>query len=512
MKSAELERYTKVVDNEGLPVGWGRAKLCEVVDINMGQSPPGSSYNGRGDGLPFFQGKAQFGDRYPTVKVWCTEPKKIAKPGDVLISVRAPVGPSNVADCECIIGRGLAALTPLGGIPTEYILFAFRLLEPQLSKMGTGSTFTAIKREILEEIEIDIAPLAEQKRIVAKVQELLTRVNAVRERLAKVQEIMKRFRQSVLSAACFGHLTTDWREKNPDLEPALELLKRIQKERKKRYEEECATAKLEGKRKPKKPEGMEIPDIDETNLPEIPESWRWAHLQNLGELSRGKSKHRPRNAPKLFGGKYPFIQTGDVARSNRFVTSHLQTYNEIGLAQSRLFPENTLCITIAANIGDTAILTYPACFPDSVVGFIPGQGFFEVLFAMYYIRTVQSDLQAFAPATAQRNINLEILHKIAVPMPPLAEQKEIVRRAEALFKIADKIEERYEKAKARVDKLTQSILAKAFRGELVPQDLKDEPASSLLECITAERAKLGVTKIPVRKRRKTKRTKDSGLT
>jgi type I restriction enzyme S subunit len=191
------------------PEGWVSAKLPEIAHINMGQSPPGRSYNKRGDGLPFFQGKVDFGYRYPTVRVWCSQPKKIAHPGDVFISVRAPVGPTNVADHVCAIGRGLAAITPLGGIPSEFIFFRLRLLEPKLALSGTGSTFSAISRKDLKEIDIDVPPLAEQKRIVGKVEELLPRVNAAKERLAKVWVILKRFRQAVLAAACSGRLTAD---------------------------------------------------------------------------------------------------------------------------------------------------------------------------------------------------------------------------------------------------------------------------------------------------------------
>src|SRR6476646_2180193 len=98
-----------------------------------------------------------------------------------------------------------------------------------------------------------------------------------------------------------------------------------------------------------------------------------ASLGELGALDRGRSKHRPRNARHLYGGPYPFIQTGDIANSDGYIRTHTQTYSEAGLAQSRQWPTETLCITIAANIGKTAILTYPACFPDSVVGFTPGE-------------------------------------------------------------------------------------------------------------------------------------------
>jgi type I restriction enzyme S subunit len=160
-----------------LPEGWVIAKQPEIAKINMGQSPPGVTYNEAGEGLPFFQGKADFGDRYPTVRIWCSSPKKVAQAGDVLLSIRAPVGPTNFADKECAIGRGLAALTPLGGIPTEFLLHMFREREDELSLSGTGSTFAAINKTDLQEMEFWLPPLAEQKRIVLKIEVLLERVN-----------------------------------------------------------------------------------------------------------------------------------------------------------------------------------------------------------------------------------------------------------------------------------------------------------------------------------------------
>ncbi len=181
-------------------------------------------------------------------------------------------------------------------------------------------------------------------------------------------------------------------------------------------------------------------------------------------MSRGKSKHRPRNAPHLFGGPYPFIQTGDIAQSQGVITSHQQTYSEAGLAQSHLWPAGTTCITIAANIANSAVLTYPACSPDSVVGLIPDESLCLKEYAEFFLRMARADLEQFALATAQKNINVEILCDVAVPLPPLAEQHEIVRRVEAMFKLADAAEKRVEAAKLRAEKLTQAILAKAFWG------------------------------------------------
>ena len=495
VKSIQLKKNSKLFIVDELPEGWERAKLSEIANINMGQSPPGHSYNDQGDGLPFYQGKADFGEWNPTARVWCIEPKKIAMPGDVLFSVRAPVGPTNIANCKCIIGRGLAALTPLDGIPTEFVLFALRLLEPKLALSGTGSTFTAIRKQDLKKIRINVPPVNEQKRIVAKVKELLARVNAARERLAKVQEILKRFRQSVIAAACSGRLTADWRVENPKLEPASQIFKRVCVERRENYKAECTKAKKENRKIPKKPDNLEPRKVNINELPEIPAEWMWVYLPDFGYMNRGKSRHRPRNAPHLYDGPYPFIQTGDIAQSGGLITSHRQTYNEAGLAQSRIWPAGTVCITIAANIASSAILTYPACFPDSVVGVIPDEDLCLDEYLEYFLRTARSDLDQFAPATSQKNINIAILSDVAVPLPTFTEQHEIVCRVSALSRMADAIEKRVKIASTQAEMMTQAILAKAFQGELVPTEAElarqegrpYEPASALLAKIKAKR-------------------------
>ena len=201
--------------NDELPQGWAEAALPEIAALNMGQSPPSNTYNTGGNGLPFFQGKAEFGDLYPMAEKYCSAPTKIAEAEDILISVRAPVGPTNLCRERSCIGRGLAAIRPRGEIPTRYLLFYLRSIEAWLATQGTGSTFTAISKSDLEELRVRLAPLTEQRRIVAKLQNLLDRVDACQQRLAKIPKLIKRFRQAVLAAACSGRLTADWREENP---------------------------------------------------------------------------------------------------------------------------------------------------------------------------------------------------------------------------------------------------------------------------------------------------------
>jgi type I restriction enzyme S subunit len=236
----------------------------------------------------------------------------------------------------------------------------------------------------------------------------------------------------------------------------------------------------------------------------------WARLSDLGEFGRGKSRHRPRNDPRLFGGKYPFIQTGEIARSGGRITAHTQSYSEFGLAQSRLWPIGTVCITIAANIADSALLTYPACFPDSVVGLVSASDVCVPEYIEFFIRTARNDLSQFAPATAQKNINLKILNEVMVPLPPLEEQREIVQRDEELLEIAARAERHVAMTNGRSDKLLQAVLVKAFRGELVPTEAElaraegrqYESATQLLERIQAERAARELVKAGRAKKKK----------
>lgn len=145
--------------------------------------------------------------------------------------------------------------------------------------------------------------------------------------------------------------------------------------------------------------------------------WPTKKLSQLGELNRGVSKHRPRNDPALLGGPYPLIQTGDVANSGLYIVKYCASYSELGLAQSRLWKAGTLCITVAANIAQTSILTFDACFPDSVVGFIPGNET-NAIFMHYWFGFFQKILEEQAPQVAQKNINSKTLRDLDVIAPP----------------------------------------------------------------------------------------------
>jgi type I restriction enzyme S subunit len=160
-------------------------------------------------------------------------------------------------------------------------------------------------------------------------------------------------------------------------------------------------------------------------FPEFNGEWEVKKLGEIAEIGRGKSKHRPRDAEFLFGGKYPFIQTGDIRKADLYLTQFTQTYSELGLKQSKLWNENTLCITIAANIAETAILKIKACFPDSIIGLIPKEDKTIVLFVKHLFDKFKIQIQSLSQGAAQDNLNQEKLSKIRFAFPSLPEQKRI---------------------------------------------------------------------------------------
>ena len=159
-------------------------------------------------------------------------------------------------------------------------------------------------------------------------------------------------------------------------------------------------------------------------------------LIEMGTLSRGRSQHRPRNDSKLYGGKYPFIQTGDVKNSNLYIEKYSQTYNDFGLNQSKLWPENTLCITIAANIADTGILSFPACFPDSIIGFTATKGKTDVRYVKYCFDLLQKSIQNMSKGSTQDNLSMEKLAQLEFNCPSFDDQQKI---ATVLSSLDDKI-------------------------------------------------------------------------
>ena len=285
----------------------------------------------------------------------------------------------------------------------------------------------SLAKSDLLKIEMPVPPFSEQKRIVARIEELFSKLDTGVETLKKTKAQLAVYRQAVLKEAFEGRLTVHI----PAITPLLWA------------------------------------SSDETStLPDIPEEWHYIALKYLGDLGRGKSKHRPRNDPKLFDdGKYPFIQTGDVKAAANYITTFTKKYGEFGLSQSKLWPKGTLCITIAANIAETAFLGIDACFPDSVVGFTPNDSVLAE-YVRYFVESQKIRLWAFAPATAQKNINLDTLENLIVPYCSIDEQRVVIAEIESRMSVCDSIEQTVDAALQQAEAMRQSILKKAFEGRI----------------------------------------------
>lgn len=395
--------------------GYSPCSLGSVATVIAGQSPDGKFYNDKGDGLPFYQGKKEFGERHigpPTT--WTTEVAKVAEPGDILMSVRAPVGPVNFTQERICIGRGLAAIRTSNEISSDFLFY--QLLSKQNEIAGTeGAVFASINKAGIESVQIVVPSMAEQCRIVAILDDAFEGIATAKANAEKnLQNARELFDSKLL--ALLHDAEGNWARKT----------------------------------------------LKEVSI----------------DFGRGKSKHRPRNDPKLYGGPYPFIQTGDVRGSDHLITEYSQTYSEAGLAQSKLWPRGTLCITIAANIAETGVLDFDACFPDSVIGVVVDETQTTSKYLEYMLHTVKADLKAKGKGSAQDNINLGTFENERFPFPDLLSQKRIVNQLDELSTEVQSLENAYQRKLAALDELKKSLLHQAFSGQLTGSGAEGSQAVS----------------------------------
>lgn len=456
-----------------LPEGWIETRLAELCEFNP-KRDPGLDPRLSVSFVPMAavcesSGELRLREERPLGEV--VKGYSHFGEGDVIFAKITPCMENGKVAVARGLTNGLACgsteffvLRPREGVEAEYVWRYLRQAEfrAEAAQNMTGVVGQRrVPKAYLEGSSIPLPPTVEQRRIASKLELCGERTRRARGELARVSCLVERQKKCILKAVFDGALTADWREGQESLQP-VEVVR--------------SASRRQGR-----PEGTFSEPY------RLPEAWRWVPLPRLGELARGKSRHRPRNDPRLLGGPYPFVQTGDVRAADGWLTKYTATYSEFGLAQSRLWPKGTVCITIAANIAETAILGIDACFPDSVVGFLADDELCSNQYIEYFIRTAKADLEAFAPATAQKNINLNTLSELFVPVPPREEQAIIVERLDRSFAALRQVSGETQVARDRLAQLDEATDSKAFRGELVPQDPHDEPATLLLERIQAAR-------------------------
>ena len=420
------------------PSGWQRCVLPDFTRITMGQSPPSEAYNHSREGLPFFQGKAEFGDLYPTIDKYCSRPRKIAGRGAILLSIRAPVGPTNLAPVECCIGRGLAAIHPHNEIDPRFVLYLLRSIEPSLSSKGAGTTFAAIGRDFLENLEFNLPPLPEQHRIVAKIEELFSELDKGVESLKTARTKLNVYRQAVLKHAFEGKLTARWREMH-----------------------------------------FTIPWAQTT---------LGSQLSFLTSGSRGWAKFYAEHGDKFIRAqnlKYDRLDLTDIAFVDLPDKSEgMRTRVQMGDLLITITGANvTKTAFVTSDIG-TAYVSQHVALARPVVGS-------NTEFLYWYLvseSTGRKQLTDSAYGAGKPGLNLENIRSVKIPLPGAEEQTEIVSQINSILSIERRISAQIDIQLARLDALRQSILKKAFAGQLVAQDPDDESASILLERIRAEKA------------------------
>lgn len=418
-----------MTSKNNIPKHWGRTKASEVGKLLRGVNykKEEASTEAKNDYLPILRGNNINGELnfedLVYVKQSNISKEQLIKAGDIVFAMSSGskhlVGKSAKAkvDFNGSFGAFCGVFRPNELVNRDFVAYFFQspYYKKVISEISKGTNINNLKREHILDLDFPLPPLSEQQAIVAKIEELLSELENGKQQLLTAQQQLKVYRQSLLKWAFEGKLTN----------------KNVK-------------------------EG------------ELPKGWKFEELKNVCVIKRGKSKHRPRNEPALFGGKYPFIQTGDIREANGgFIKKYTQTYSELGLQQSKLWPKGTLCITIAANIGETAILDFDACFPDSVVGLISDEKQLLNMYTNYFFISHKSKLEKLAPATAQKNINVEILEKVRIPLPTIEEQQLIVSELESKLTVCDKIEETIRQSLQQAETLRQSILKKAFEGKLV---------------------------------------------
>ena len=389
-------------------------KLKDCCTIIAGQSPESKYYNTDGIGLPFFQGKSDFGELYPTVRTYCSKPAKIAEKDDILLSVRAPVGPTNLSPGTVCIGRGLAAIRPSEMLNLRYLLYFFRYFEGQLQQRGTGTTFKAITMDVVKNLEVPAPSISDQKRIVARIEELFSELDKAVETLNTTKQQLAVYRQAVLKEAFEKAIST-------------------------KFDEITINGLLveTGKGMSTGPFGTMLKKHE----------YRGKGVPVLGIENIGEGKFLPGNRvfvseEKAIELKAFRVHTGDI------IVSRSGTVGELCIVPS--YMENALLSTNLMRI----TLNQEIILPD----------YFVYLFRSKNV--VVDQVKELCKGSTRTFLNQTILKQIRFPIPPRPIQKSVVDFVDGRLSVCEQIEKTIDQTMQKAEALRQSILKKAFEGRI----------------------------------------------
>ena len=458
--------------SDELPKGWASARLEEIVTKKKGKKPAILRDTPAEGFVPYLDIHAiekNVVREYAEVKS-----SKIASKDDLFVVWDGARSGWVGGGITGAIGSTIMALTA----QTVESVYVRQFIASQFKNLNTNTRGTGIPHvdpEVFWNLEVPLAPLAEQRRIVAKLEKLLGQVDACQQRLEKLPKLLKRFRQSILAAACSGRLTADWRKQNPKVESPDERVAAIAKINAGKSNREIERAK----RIKTEEWFFDIKD-------ELPESWLQVNFMDVTWLITCGVAKRPNYVEKGI----PFLS----AQNAKPFKANLKEVKYISEQDFKTFtvggkPEKNdiLYSRVGAKFGEAAKVPFDFDFAIyvSLTLIKPIHELIDADFLVAYLNSYHGLVQAYGGVLGSgiQNLNVENVRRFRVPLPPLAEQQEIVRRVAGLFALADQLEQRLAQARKQVDKLMPSLLARAFAGKLVPQDPNDEPAEKLLERI-----------------------------
>jgi len=487
-----------------VPSNWDWTIAGEIADVVGGGTPPTKDpANFTTEGTPWItpadltgykKTYINRGARDLTEQGLANSSAKVVPKGAVLYTSRAPIGYCVIAMQPISTNQGFKNLVLYDDILPEFVRHYLLRSKDYAESLSSGTTFLELSATRMKELEIPIAPLSEQRRIVSKIESLQERSSCAGRSLSEVGPLLSQFRQSVLQAAFSGRLTADWRAANTDVEPAAQLLSRIRAERRNCWEQsELAKYDAKGKNPPKNWQARyeESEPVNESKLEPLPKGWSWVHLDELADVQLGQ-----RRAPEFSKFKeYPYIRAGNITWKGL----DLSEVKSMGFASPDRLILQAGDVLLNEASGSPHEVGKPAiwrgeisncCFQATVIRLRSRYDSLRPEW-LYFSRLFDALLGKYAaqtPGIGIIHLTASLLRRWPIPLPPVEEQDEAIKRLYSVLKLNDTWEASLAESQSALSQLDQSILANAYRGKLVPQDSRDEPASKILARIQATKA------------------------
>ena len=495
-----------------LPASWCLLAMGDISDVVGGGTPRTNNQDCFGGNIPWItpadlsthkdKGISK-GARSITEIGYTESGAKWLPKGSILFSSRAPIGYVAIAECPLTTNQGFKSFVPHKGISSEYVYYWLSSAKQLAEELASGTTFLEISGSKAALIPFPLAPSTEQTRIVEKLEELLSDLDAGVAELKAAQRKLGQYRQSLLKAAVEGALTASWRAQHTPTETGAQLLERILAERRARWEaQQLAKFEAQGKAPPKDwrkkyPEPVR-PEI--SGLSELPKGWVWSSIGQCFQVAVGATPSR--KDPSYWVGKIPWVSSGEVRFSRITATKEMITEQGLNNSSTQINPIGSVLLGMIGEgktRGQVAILDVPAANNQNCAAIWVSETDIPPEYVYYWLWSQYEETRRGSSGNNQPALNKSIVERISFPIAPPDEMKQIVRQVDRELNAAAEQERAIEYALKQSAAQRKNILKAAFSGQLVPQDPDDEPAAVLLERIRAQRAAATI-KAPPRRR------------